>query len=232
MMPDRAASWTAMRIVDAGYWVLRGFAVGVNMPPVAMILIASAPCLTCARTAVATWSGVSASVPKNQQCPAVIVIGVPATSNLGPGMAPWWMAFLIGKATSLREPMSLIVVVPANTALRMAVTARIVNRCMSSFSARVSACASVVALQCIWQCASMIPGIRDTSPSCNTSDVSLASVGICDAGITSVILLPVTRTALCSSQAVISALAMRSAITYRADDELYVLCCFMRLSSL
>ena len=60
---------------------------GVNIPPVAIILMARAPSLTCRRMACTTSSFVSASVLKNQQWPAVIVIGVPVQISLGPGIA-------------------------------------------------------------------------------------------------------------------------------------------------
>ena len=66
-MSRRSASRTAARRVAAGYWTVRGFAVGVNMPPVAIILMQSAPSFFCRRTAVTTSSTVSASVPNIQQ---------------------------------------------------------------------------------------------------------------------------------------------------------------------
>ena len=141
------ASSTAAFKTLTEYCGFLGFAVGVNIPPVAIILMTFAPSFNCVRTACRTWSSVSASVPKNQQCPAVIVIGVPASNSRGPGTWPLSIISRTWKATSFREPRSRIVVTPASTAFRMLLVARIVN-CWT-FSVSASVCASGVALQCM-----------------------------------------------------------------------------------
>ena len=163
---SRSASYTAARRVSTSYCGIRGFAVGVNMPPVAIILMARAPSLTCRRIACTTCSLVSASVPKNQQWPEVMVIGVPAQISLGPGMAPDSMPFRMENETSLRAPISRTVVVPLIRMRRMALVARMSS--LSGFSVRASSCALGPAEQCMWQCASHRPGRSETSPRSRT----------------------------------------------------------------
>ena len=150
----------------------------------------------------------------------MIVIGVPATSNLGPGIAPSFMARLMSNATSFREPISLTVVVPASNAFRMFVTARILSRPTSCISAKVRSCASTVALQCMWQCASIRPGISDTSPKCNTVPSIAAASGSLALGKTSAMRPSSIRTAWSVNHPVMSALATRLAVA-----NVGLLCC-------
>ncbi len=128
----RSASRTAAASVSTGYWTVRGFAVGVNIPPVAMILMQSAPSFFCRRTATTTWSSVSASVPNMWQWPAVVVIGVPASRSRGPGMMPARIASRSGKTTSFRLPRSRSVVTPLSRTWRRFAAARSSSRSAGS----------------------------------------------------------------------------------------------------
>ena len=125
---SRSASTTAARSVATGYWTVRGFAVGVNIPPVAIILMQSAPSFFWRRTATTTSSWVSASVPNMWQWPAVVVMGVPASRRRGPGTTPARMASRSGNTTSFRLPMSRRVVTPDSRAARAFAAARSTRR--------------------------------------------------------------------------------------------------------
>ena len=81
-----------------------------------IIFIQSAPSLNCCLIALTTSSEVLASVPNMLQCPPVVVMGVPATRSLGPGIIPLVIPSLSGKTTSFLLPRSLMVVTPEASA--------------------------------------------------------------------------------------------------------------------
>ena len=121
-----------------------------------------------------------------------MVIGVPASSRRGPGTCPSSIICLTTKATSLREPRSRMVVVPASTAFRMLLVARMVS-CWS-FSDMASDCASCVALQCMWQWASTSPGSNETSPRSNTSYVPPSALAGTFADGSTAVMIPSSTT--------------------------------------
>ena len=92
-----------------------------------MTLMQSAPSLNWVRMAVTTSSAESASVPNILQWPPVVVIGVPATTILGPGTMPFSTADLMGSMTSFLLPRSRMVVTPELRAARTADTPRMMK---------------------------------------------------------------------------------------------------------
>src|SRR3954454_4465756 len=91
-MPSAALQWATTRrlsrwasvasavISSCEYWQVYRLEAGVSEPPVAMTLTKLASCCTSVRTALITSSLLSARLPSQLQCPAVVVIGPPATS--------------------------------------------------------------------------------------------------------------------------------------------------------
>src|SRR6266850_5748626 len=91
--PALRASSMAARTSSAVSWAEFGSTPGVITPPVAKILMTSAPALSCSRTALRTSSGPSASRPiMFQPWPPVMQMPLPAHSTRGPAMRPPRMA--------------------------------------------------------------------------------------------------------------------------------------------
>ena len=91
--PAFRASSIAARTSSSVSWAEVGSTPTVMTPPVAKILMTSAPALSCSRTALRTSSGPSASRPiMFQPWPPVMHTPLPAHSTRGPAMRPCRMA--------------------------------------------------------------------------------------------------------------------------------------------
>ena len=163
--PALRASSMAARISSKVIWGEPGSTPGVITPPVAMILITSAPALSCSRTALRASSGPSASRPSQCPCPPVMHTGRPAARMRGPSMSPSWMARRTAISTYSRPPRSRTVVTPARAVSRARSSALIaVSASGSSRSGRTGS-ASAPRQRCTWQL--MSPG-RSVCPARST----------------------------------------------------------------
>ena len=87
-LSTRLASSTTTASCPVVNWAYQGADPLVMNPPVDMTLIRSTPCLWWVRTIRRRSSSLSASPPRNQQCPPVTVIGLAATISRGPRARP------------------------------------------------------------------------------------------------------------------------------------------------
>lgn len=85
--PAACASATIRSISQSVNWVATISVPGVDIPPLAMTLIRSAPRSTCWRTVWLIASGPSTTPPRKWQCPAGTVIGGPDAITMGSGRA-------------------------------------------------------------------------------------------------------------------------------------------------
>ena len=132
-------------------------------------------------------------MPNIQQCPAVVVIGVPVRMRRGPAMTPLRTASRIGNAISFLLPMSRSVVTPLISTARTFAAAR--RRSASWDSVVTSRYASGVAEQCMWAWTSTRPGRSETSPRSWIRWVPPTSRGSSFWGTTARIRSPSVRTA-------------------------------------
>ncbi len=86
-------------------------------PPVPITLTKSAPCLTTSRTFWRTPSMPSASPPKYQVWPPVMVIGWPHSTSRAPRPSPSSKARRSSNVVVPRPPVSRTVVMPASSAI-------------------------------------------------------------------------------------------------------------------
>ena len=154
-LPKRWASSTIVAISSGVYEGLRGSDDHVE-PPVAMILMKSAPSLTNLRTSCRTPSIPSASEPQYQKCPPVMVIGRPEMIMSGPSDKPLRIPFFRENATLFLAPFSRAVVTPASRNVLAFFTA-LISKMSSSSAPVISPCVpSPGAI--MWVCPSTSPG--------------------------------------------------------------------------
>ncbi len=140
---------------------------GVITPPVARILMTSAPALSCSRTALLTSSGPSASRPNRQPWPPVMQIPRPAARIRGPAITPARTASRTASAIVSRPPRSRAVVTPASTVCRARSAALIAVMAGASSVSVLTGSASAPRQRWTWQLIS--PGRRVSPSSCSTA---------------------------------------------------------------
>src|SRR3989304_6190064 len=116
--PAFVASSMAARTSSSVSWADPGSTPGVITPPVAKILMTSAPALSCSLTARRTSSGPPPPRPTPQPWPPVMQMPRRAARIRGPGTTPSPTARRTANSAYSRPPRSRTVVTPASTVSR------------------------------------------------------------------------------------------------------------------